>query len=145
MKNKAPLLGDGPLSATGLKLSIVETLTPATNATSVGHSVPNPKIADKIGSVAASNMHSPAHNAAIRNGSIGPDIGESEESKRDRLKELMHKGKVSTFGKVNIDLAAFAGKGKTTRKFLLKGSRTNATIKICVEMTWVGGESHWSS
>jgi hypothetical protein len=34
------------------------------------------------------------------------------------------------FGIVDIDLAAFAGRGKTSRRFLLKGSRTNATIKV---------------
>jgi hypothetical protein len=40
-------------------------------------------------------------------------------------------GKV-TFGTVHVDLAAFAGKGKLSRRFLLEGSKTNATIKVCL-------------
>ena len=36
----------------------------------------------------------------------------------------------TVFGTVDIDLAAFAGRGALTRKFLLRGSRTNATIKV---------------
>jgi hypothetical protein len=81
----------------------------------------------------------------MRNADVGPDTGESEESKHDRAKDMMTKGKHTTFGKVDIDLAAFAGRGLTTRKFLLKGSRTNATVKICVEMTWIGGEEKWAA
>ena len=38
------------------------------------------------------------------------------------------------FGIVDVDLAAFAGKGRTTRRFLLKGSRTNATVKVSCQL-----------
>lgn len=34
------------------------------------------------------------------------------------------------FGYVNIDLAPFADLGPVTRKFLLKYSKTNATIRV---------------
>ncbi|KAK4686661.1 hypothetical protein P7C73_g3468, partial [Tremellales sp. Uapishka_1] len=54
-------------------------------------------------------------------------------------------GEKMIFGIVDVDLAAFAGKGKLTRRFLLAGSRTNATIKLTVEMKWVGGEEKWSA
>ncbi|WRT70516.1 uncharacterized protein IL334_007514 [Kwoniella shivajii] len=51
----------------------------------------------------------------------------------------------TVFGIVDLDLAAFAGKGKLTRRFLLKGSRTNATIKLTVDMKWIGGEDKWAA
>lgn len=51
----------------------------------------------------------------------------------------------TVFGTVDIDLAAFAGKGRMTRRFLLVGSRTNATIKLSVDMRWVGGEEKWAA
>lgn len=51
----------------------------------------------------------------------------------------------TVFGVVDIDLAAFAGKGKMTRRFLLRGSRTNATIKLTVDMRWIGGDETWAA
>jgi len=39
-------------------------------------------------------------------------------------------GKDVLFGFVNIDLAPFADQGPVTRKFLLKNSKTNATIRV---------------
>lgn len=47
------------------------------------------------------------------------------------------------FGYVNIDLAPFADLGRTARKFLLKDSKTNATIRITVDMRFIGGEQDW--
>lgn len=36
----------------------------------------------------------------------------------------------SLFGNLDLDLAAFAEKGVVTRRYLLKGSKSNATIKV---------------
>ncbi|KLT42978.1 hypothetical protein CC85DRAFT_317684 [Cutaneotrichosporon oleaginosum] len=47
------------------------------------------------------------------------------------------------FGYVNIDLAPFAELGPTARKFLLKDSKTNATIRISIDMRFIGGQQHW--
>jgi hypothetical protein len=44
-------------------------------------------------------------------------------------KRHVGEGKIA-FGTVHVDLAAFAGKGKLTRRFLLEGSKTNATVKV---------------
>lgn len=41
------------------------------------------------------------------------------------------------FGYVNVDLAPFADLGPTTRKFLLKGSKTNATIRVSLAVCGV--------
>jgi hypothetical protein len=146
LKTKAPLLGDGPESSSGLRLSIEEILTPASTSTPTSHPRASAKVRDSITTTPAGTIHSPAHTAAIKNGSVGPDTGESEEKTSDRVKDMvLHKGKTQKFGRVHIDLAAFAGRGRTTRKFLLKGSRTNATVKISVEMTWIGGERNWAA
>lgn len=51
----------------------------------------------------------------------------------------------TVFGIVEIDLAPFAGKGRMMRRFLLKGSRTNATVKVAVDMKQVGGEANWAA
>ncbi|WWD20570.1 hypothetical protein CI109_105046 [Kwoniella shandongensis] len=51
----------------------------------------------------------------------------------------------TVFGVVDVDLAAFAGKGRMTRRFLLKGSRTNATVKLTIDMKWIGGEEKWTA
>jgi Tfp pilus assembly protein PilW len=61
------------------------------------------------------------HHAAHPHGSGNPSEGKKNTS-----------GEKMVFGIVDVDLAAFAGKGKTTRRFLLRGSRTNATIKVSV-------------
>ena len=49
-----------------------------------------------------------------------------------------------SYGWVDIDLAMFAGRGRCTRRFLLKG-RTNALVKITVEMRLLGGEEKWTA
>jgi hypothetical protein len=132
IKSKAPLLGEGAKSASGLRLVIQQLPTPS--AIPISHSK-NP---------VESTTHSPATSAAIRNGSV-PAEGQDEESRHEKIKDhaAVAKGKPMPFGRVNIDLAAFAGRGRTTRKFLLKGSRTNATVQISVDMTWIGGDDNW--
>ncbi|GMK54353.1 hypothetical protein CspeluHIS016_0109390 [Cutaneotrichosporon spelunceum] len=49
------------------------------------------------------------------------------------------------FGHVNIDLAPFAELGNTSRKFLLKDSKTNATMRISIDMRFIGGQQHWAT
>jgi hypothetical protein len=49
------------------------------------------------------------------------------------------------FGTVEFDLAQFAGRGKVNRRFLLRGSRTNAVVALRVELVQVGGETHWAA
>lgn len=74
-KVQVPILGNGPMSDSGLRLSVEQ--------------VPTTKKSD---------------------GSATPEK--------------------SVFGVVDIDLAPFAGKGRVQRRFLLRGSRTNAVVKV---------------
>lgn len=149
-KNK-PVLGEGPKSGSGLKLMIQQLPTPsATTTTQHKHSVDSEV------------HHSPAHSAAIHNASSNSNSNshpnsnsnekekeEGEGGKHEKITNHHHhhhhhsKGKATPFGRVNIDLAAFAGRGRTTRKFLLTGSRTNATVQITVEMNYIGGDKDW--
>lgn len=61
-----------------------------------------------------------------------------KDVKQTRKERRLEKSPIK-FGMIDIDLAPFAGKGRMTRRFLLKGSRTNATVKVTVELQWVGG------
>jgi len=122
---KKPTLGEGPKSASGLKLEISQLPTHLTH----------PKHNED-----APHPHPTTHAHAQG------EKDEEESGKHDKNGSHPHshpKGKPTAFGRVHIDLAAFAGRGRTTRKFLLKGSRTNATVQITVEMNFVGGDRDW--
>lgn len=119
-KLRAPLLGEGSQSSSGLQLVIEQLPTPSATA--------NPK-PTQLGS--PSEIHDPNGEPSLSPTSTSTPITTSG------------KGERTVFGKVDIDLAAFAGRGKTTRKFLLNGSRTNATVRLTVDMSWIGGEGNW--
>jgi hypothetical protein len=116
---KKPILGEGPKSHSGLKLEIQQLPTPA-----------HPKHNEET-------PHPSTHAHAQG------EKEEEESGKHEKTGQHHPKGKSTAFGRVHIDLAAFAGRGRTTRKFLLKGSRTNATVQITVEMNFVGGDRDW--
>ncbi|GFZ48244.1 hypothetical protein JCM24511_05992 [Saitozyma sp. JCM 24511] len=122
-QQSVPVLGAGPLSESGIRL-VIEQL-PTAAATSMQQASGADK--DSLGSVLSA-----AHHAAHPHGTANPSEGKKSTS-----------GEKTVFGIVDVDLAAFAGKGKTTRRFLLRGSRTNATIKLTVDMRWIGGEETW--
>jgi len=124
IRGTAPVVGAGPFSESGLHL-VIEQLP--TKAAVTSQSVAN----DKEG--LRHTLHA-AHHA-------GKDDGKNP-SERSASNADTHK---TTFGVVDVDLAAFAGKGRMTRRFLLRGSRTNAVIKLSVEMRWVGGEGAWAA
>jgi hypothetical protein len=109
-QQSVPVLGAGPLSESGIRL-VIEQL-PTAAATSMQQASGADK--DSLGSVLSA-----AHHAAHPHGTANPSEGKKGTS-----------GEKTIFGIVDVDLAAFAGKGKTTRRFLLRGSRTNATIKV---------------
>lgn len=50
-------------------------------------------------------------------------------------------------GEVMLDLSQFVGSSRNpvgvTRRYLLKDSKTNATLRVTVQMEWVGGETHY--
>ena len=48
-----------------------------------------------------------------------------------------------TFGVVYIDLAQYARAGAETRKHLLQKSKTNALIRVSIELTQAGGDSNY--
>ncbi|WVO17553.1 hypothetical protein L204_105248 [Cryptococcus depauperatus] len=111
------ILGDGPLSDSGIELVIYQyPVIPRRNSP---HNI-SPS-GSSITQLTNTSSGSGLHNAQRKNSNKGPIM----------------------FGKVDVDLAPFAGKGRMTRRFLLKGSRTNATLKISVEMQWVTGDSNW--
>ena len=123
---KKPTLGEGPKSSSGMKLEIQQLPT----------HIAHPKHNEE-------SPHPQTHAHATHNTQGEKD--EEESGKHDKNGPNPHhpKGKPTAFGRVHIDLAAFAGRGRTTRKFLLKGSRTNATVQITVEMNFVGGDRDW--
>jgi hypothetical protein len=84
--NSAGVLGSGPTSESGLRISIEQVLAP--------------------------------HRHASEDGLAGVDAKKAAHGR-------------AHFGTVHVDLAPFAGKGKLTRRFLLMGSKTNATVKVC--------------
>lgn len=49
----------------------------------------------------------------------------------------------TVLGHVNVDLAPFADQGPTARRYLLMNSRTNATLRISVDMRCIGGDMEW--
>ncbi|EKD04618.1 hypothetical protein A1Q2_01078 [Trichosporon asahii var. asahii CBS 8904] len=49
----------------------------------------------------------------------------------------------TVLGHVNVDLAPFADQGPTARRYLLMNSRTNATLRISVDMRCIGGDTQW--
>lgn len=111
-KGPAPILGAGPLSDSGIRL-IIEQL-PTTAATSVQGGIGANK-------ESAGSMVQTVHHANHEKGNPS-ELGKAPKGSTD--------GEKSIFGMVDVDLAAFAGKGRTTRRFLLKGSKTNATVKV---------------
>lgn len=70
--------------------------------------------------------------------------GEEADGRTDDKAEQGRERKASLervrFGVVDIDLAGFAGKGRTTRRFLLRGSRTNATIRVSLASPALTGQ-----
>ncbi|TBU21514.1 N-terminal C2 in EEIG1 and EHBP1 proteins-domain-containing protein [Dichomitus squalens] len=46
-------------------------------------------------------------------------------------------------GVVYLNLAEYADAGKVTRRYLLRQSKTNATLKLSIELDHIGGEKHY--
>ncbi|CAE6450858.1 unnamed protein product [Rhizoctonia solani] len=46
----------------------------------------------------------------------------------------------AALGVVHLNLAEYAGKGPVTRRYLLRESKTNATLKLTIEVKWLSGE-----
>ncbi|OSC96901.1 hypothetical protein PYCCODRAFT_1378199 [Trametes coccinea BRFM310] len=46
-------------------------------------------------------------------------------------------------GAVYLNLAEYADAGKVTRRYLLRQSKTNATLKLAIELEHIGGEKHY--
>ncbi|KAI0356739.1 hypothetical protein OH77DRAFT_1422932 [Trametes cingulata] len=46
-------------------------------------------------------------------------------------------------GAVYLNLAEYADAGKITRRYLLRQSKTNATLKLSIELEHIGGEKHY--
>ncbi|KAF5325201.1 hypothetical protein D9619_009957 [Psilocybe cf. subviscida] len=52
-------------------------------------------------------------------------------------------GQNPRLGAVYLNLAEYIGQGKVERRYLLKESKTNATLKIAIEMEWVHGVNYY--
>jgi hypothetical protein len=48
-----------------------------------------------------------------------------------------------TLGVVRINLAEYVGKGPVTRRYLLRESKTNATLKLTIDVKWLSGEQDY--
>ncbi|KAF4612966.1 hypothetical protein D9613_010915 [Agrocybe pediades] len=46
-------------------------------------------------------------------------------------------------GAVYLNLAEYVGQGPVERRYLLKESKTNATLKVTIEMEYISGETHY--
>ncbi|CAE6473327.1 hypothetical protein ACGC1H_006350 [Rhizoctonia solani] len=49
----------------------------------------------------------------------------------------------AALGVVRLNLAEYAGKGPVTRRYLLRESKTNATLKLTIEVKWLSGEQDY--
>jgi hypothetical protein len=110
-KSKAPMLGEGSDSGSGLRLEVYQ------------HSV------------SPITSHSKTD--------VGTEDADEKEKTRAPMFKHGHRGKSTMVGEIDIDLAPFASKGRTSRKYLLKESKSNATIQITVDMVWIGGDRNW--
>lgn len=131
------ILGNGPMSDSGLELTIFQ--YPAKPQAQQICSTPSPSLSDGSSpSIAQSAIQSVASglNAVAGSKPMKKDVKQTRKERRFEKSPIK-------FGTIDIDLAPFAGKGRMTRRFLLKGSRTNATVKVTVELQWVGGEMNW--
>ncbi|EIW69885.1 hypothetical protein TREMEDRAFT_61656 [Tremella mesenterica DSM 1558] len=117
---RPPLLGFGPLSDSGMRIEVEQMLVSGATSSAPAQAADT----DSVASVLAA-----AHHAQRLPGNP------SEAGKR---------GEKESYGWVDIDLAMFAGRGRVTRRFLLQG-RTNALVKLTVEMKFMGGEEKWTA
>lgn len=147
----APVLGGGPFSESGIRLIIDQLPTPETVSTSANH--PGAEVEEKMeppeskaGTSGTTSHHLHPHLPHLHGHSNSNSTSTTTSPQKDGKSAAKRKptGETTPFGQVDVDLAPFAGKGKTTRRFLLRGSRTNATVKLTVEMKWVGGEEYWA-
>ena len=111
-ESPAPILGGGPLSDSGLRFIIEQLPTPTTTSTQAATGAKPDNVGSKLQAIHQAD-HGKGHPSELSKGS----------------REGANGGK-SIFGIVDVDLAVFAGKGKMSRSFLLRGSKTNATIKV---------------
>lgn len=132
------ILGNGPTSDSGLELTIFQ--YPAKPQAQQASSTPSPSLSGEGSSpnISQSTVQSVASGLSAVAGSNT----KKKDVKQTRKERRLEKSPIK-FGMIDIDLAPFAGKGRMTRRFLLKGSRTNATVKVTVELQWVGGEMDW--
>jgi hypothetical protein len=113
----APILGGGPVSDSGFRLQIRELRTEHSTTADHGHG------------------HGNGHSHARE---------EREDGGKSKKLNVPRESRMS-FGYVEIDLAPFANKGRMMRRFLLRESRTNATVKVAVDMRQIGGETNWAA
>jgi hypothetical protein len=127
-KEMAPILGNGQHSESGFRLIINEIRTMHTSPIDNGATMQQglkQDMKEEVKHIAEGVQKAVAH----------PVRAASQSIKEHRL----------LFGTVEFDLAQFAGKGKVNRRFLLRGSRTNAVVAVKVELQQVGGEIHWAA
>lgn len=111
LRQPAPQLGAGPASDSGLTLTIEQLPTPAATSSARAKGANT----DSVSSIAQA-----VHHAHKYGGNPSEGSGKGSHSQAEK----------TVFGTVNIDLAPFAGRGKTTRRFLLRSSRTNAVVRV---------------
>ncbi|OWZ74068.1 hypothetical protein AYX14_00556 [Cryptococcus neoformans] len=131
-------LGNGPMSDSGLELTILQ--YPARPQAQQTSSTPSPSLS---GEGSSSNIAQSAVQSVTSGLSAVAGSNTKKKDVKQTRKERRLEKSPTKFGMIDIDLAPFAGKGRMTRRFLLKGSRTNATVKVTVELQWVGGEMDW--
>ncbi|KAG8743292.1 hypothetical protein FRC10_012255 [Ceratobasidium sp. 414] len=49
----------------------------------------------------------------------------------------------TVLGVVRLNLAEYVGKGSVTRRYLLRESKTNATLKLTIDVKWLSGEQDY--
>ncbi|QRV98904.1 N-terminal C2 in EEIG1 and EHBP1 proteins [Ceratobasidium sp. AG-Ba] len=49
----------------------------------------------------------------------------------------------TTLGVVRLNLAEYVGKGSVTRRYLLRDSKTNATLKLTIDVKWLSGDQDY--
>ncbi|WVQ85993.1 hypothetical protein IAT38_008161 [Cryptococcus sp. DSM 104549] len=138
----APVLGNGPTSESGIELTILQypaSATPAAPPSSANASIASSPML-KGGT---STPHGESSGPTATVAAMAVKAARGKDPLPEVLKPKIGEKSPIKYGTIDVDLAPFAGKGRMTRRFLLKGSRTNATVKVTVELKFMGGEENW--
>ncbi|EKM78302.1 hypothetical protein AGABI1DRAFT_129421 [Agaricus bisporus var. burnettii JB137-S8] len=60
-----------------------------------------------------------------------------------RIQPDDHPSQIHRLGALNLNLSEYVGNGLVDRRYLLRESRTNATLRLTIELEYISGESNY--